>query len=412
MVQGPPEFVTQVSGGKLCEECQEMDIKSFFEGRSRPIRSQEETDFDSGSGSGSVSDSTEGGSYPRLLAGMIRKKECPLCRFVVEAIRFDYESENLPDSIWDDGKYKGKSVICNFESEELVQNYRYSKEIALDFWQMDKPVHPYQINVATVPDLRKADVPNENYTSIQILNYNSASHDAPSIGGQGCLVPAVLDSSRVRRWLETCERRHSYAAAGTRLYPELRVIDLERGCVVQAPQPCRYVTLSYLWGTTQFLTLRTDTFDFLYKDDSLSPSSEGLARAIQDTIILTKAIDERFLWVDALYIVQDNKADKDIQINVMDRMYEQSILTIVACHSIDANAGLPGVREGTRFPKQLTCILEGLNLNNCMLPIEMVSVRTRWITRGWTYQEGVIANRLLYVTTNQAYFECRKMCKS
>ncbi|MCJ1248404.1 hypothetical protein MMC30_005621 [Trapelia coarctata] len=401
MDQEVPEFVTQVSGGKLCENCQEMEIESFFKGRSKTATSQE----------GSSADSDEEENFLRTLPDMLQEKECPFCRFLVEVLRLEYQAENLPDPVWEDGLYEGKPILCDFDNEELVQNYCFTKEVALDFWELNKPAYPYQMDLSTIPDLRNTDNPVENFTRIQILSHRPVSLDVSPRDGQGCLVPVVLDVSRARRWLDTCERRHPYTAAGTHLYPEFRVIDLDRGCIIHATRPCRYVTLSYLWGTKQTLTLRRDTFDILHKEGNLTPYTEGLAKTIQDTMLLTKAIGERFLWVDALCIVQDDNSDKGIQINAMDRVYERSVLTIVACHGTDANAGLPGMRKGSRSPEQLTCMLEGLTLKSCMPPLEILNARTKWNTRGWTYQEAVIANRLLYVTTNQIYYECKKGCK-
>ena len=56
-------------------------------------------------------------------------------------------------------------------------------------------------------------------------------------------------------------------------------------------------------------------------------------------------------------------------------------------------------------------MLEGLTLTSCMPPLEILRARTKWNTRGWTYQKAVIANRLLCITTNRIYYECKKGCK-
>jgi hypothetical protein len=77
-----------------------------------------------------------------------------------------------------------------------------------------------------------------------------------------------------------------------------------------------------------------------------------LPRTIQDAIDLVKALDERYLWIDALCLVQNDGADLQKGVDVMDMIYERAIMTIVAAAGDNANASLPGVREGSRFTTQ------------------------------------------------------------
>lgn len=172
------------------------------------------------------------------------------------------------------------------------------------------------------------------------------------------------------------------------------------------------MTLSYLWGDRQLLTLTTDNCEFLYKKGNLSPDTEGLAQTIRDAMILTKSINERYLWVDSLCIIQDDDAEKSSQIKAMDQVYECSVLTIVACHGKDANAGLPGVSNRARNPKRLTCTVEGLTLKLCMPSLTASVSGTKWMTRGWTYQEEFLSNRLLYLTKDQVQFKCKAGCQA
>jgi len=59
-------------------------------------------------------------------------------------------------------------------------------------------------------------------------------------------------------------------------------------------------------------------------------------------------LEGRYLWVDALCLIQDDTEDLDRGVNAMDLIYERAWLTVVAACGHDANARLPGVQNGTR----------------------------------------------------------------
>ena len=47
--------------------------------------------------------------------------------------------------------------------------------------------------------------------------------------------------------------------------------------------------------------------------------------------------------------MQNDRADLQKGVDVMDMIYERAIMTIIAAAGDNANASLPGVREGSRF---------------------------------------------------------------
>jgi hypothetical protein len=74
-----------------------------------------------------------------------------------------------------------------------------------------------------------------------------------------------------------------------------------------------------------------------------------LPRTIQDAVDFVKALQERYLWIDALCLVQNDGADLQKGVDVMDLIYERAIMNIVATAGDNADASLPGVREDSRF---------------------------------------------------------------
>jgi hypothetical protein len=77
----------------------------------------------------------------------------------------------------------------------------------------------------------------------------------------------------------------------------------------------------------------------------------NLPKTIRDAIDLVRALKERYLWVDALCLVQNDQADMQKGIDIMDIIYERAVMTIVAASGDSANSGLPGVHRGSRFAK-------------------------------------------------------------
>ena len=76
---------------------------------------------------------------------------------------------------------------------------------------------------------------------------------------------------------------------------------------------------------------------------SLRP--EHLTTTINDAIILTRQLKERYLWVDTLCLIQDSSAIRQQTLQDMDRIYSQSVLTIVAGNCSSANDSVLGVSK-------------------------------------------------------------------
>lgn len=63
----------------------------------------------------------------------------------------------------------------------------------------------------------------------------------------------IIDVGIIQTWIDRCEKLHGIRCHGSRTsqmhspFPSY-LIDVERGCLVAAPErPC-YVALSYVWG--------------------------------------------------------------------------------------------------------------------------------------------------------------------
>lgn len=121
------------------------------------------------------------------------------------------------------------------------------------------------------------------------------------------------------------------------------VIDVLQGCIVSMTHECRYVALSYFWGATRQIQLTEATFKALNKEGTMHRRDLDIPGTIRDALWLCKQIDENYLWVDSLCIIQDRADHRDAQIKQMGIVYSQATFTIVAAAGSDADHGLPGV---------------------------------------------------------------------
>ncbi|RGP59560.1 het-domain-containing protein [Fusarium sporotrichioides] len=159
------------------------------------------------------------------------------------------------------------------------------------------------------------------------------------IGGR--LIPDKVDFRLLRRWFQLCKSSHDdkcahsakHRGSAPRVMPAF-VIDVQKACIVKAPPRCSYVALSYVWGASKvFMHLSSNTH-LLMTAGSLE--SEDIPNTVRDAISATAGLHERFLWVDALCIVQDDPSMKRSQIEKVDQIY--------AGYGDSAAAGLPGVK--------------------------------------------------------------------
>lgn len=68
-----------------------------------------------------------------------------------------------------------------------------------------------------------------------------------------------------------------------------------------------------------------------------------IPKTIRHTIGLVKALGEKYLWVDAFCIVQDDDMDLPAELRNMGAIYDNAYLTVVAATAWDANEGFRGL---------------------------------------------------------------------
>ncbi|KAL9616854.1 MAG: hypothetical protein Q9160_008310 [Pyrenula sp. 1 TL-2023] len=187
-------------------------------------------------------------------------------------------------------------------------------------------------------------------------------------------------------------------------------IDVRRECLVDAITKCEYATLSHVWGECQLSLTTRSQLSQLKETEALSVRS--LPPTIRDAMTLTKAIGIRYLWIDALCILQDDKDYKAKQIAQMHLIYAAATVTIVAVAAIDANSGLPGVGSNARDLDQSITTIAGLHLAARQSFLDVSLNRSAYNKRAWTYQESSISRRLLYIASKGIFMQCCQSIRS
>jgi len=164
-----------------------------------------------------------------------------------------------------------------------------------------------------------------------------------------------------------------------------------------------FLALSYVWGNVQ-----PPTFPGSF-------TIGDLPATLEDAIELVTLLGQRYLWADFICIDQSSHEDKEEQIALMDYIYAGSWLTIVALSGTSVESGLPRVRKDIDIrSSQICCTFSDVSLFTTGPTLSQQIARSRWGTRAWTFQEAILSPRCLYLTEEQAYFECnyQSSCES
>jgi len=275
--------------------------------------------------------------------------------------------------------------------------------------------------------------------------------------------PDRVDTELIKDWLQFCKRNHGGScdllnSCRDCLHNKndlpvleripLYFIDVESSCLVnlagQALGNIGYLALSYVWEKEPSpLTASTTNITKLMQRMALDPGNPSIhiPNTIRDAMRLTAALGYKYLWVDRLCIVQDDLSTAKCIIKAMDSIYANATLTVVAAGGEDAKYGLRGLggnskprnarigHYGSRGPVIGPFRRDGETIYKMHVSEDIIQFgeatlvristddqdvpglehESAWATRGWTYQEHLLSNRLLIFGEN-GRFEWRCKC--
>ncbi|KAI3317126.1 HET-domain-containing protein [Xylariaceae sp. AK1471] len=227
-------------------------------------------------------------------------------------------------------------------------------------------------------------------------------------------VSPTLNIEFIKTSISRCHTQHGISCVATSLSvtehpfsaPGFRVIDTTRKCLETLPQAHDYVALSYVWGKTNIPSLSKANLRIFHEDGVFDRIK--LARTIRDAVDLTAKLGFRFLWVDAICIVQDDHDVKEELIANMAVIYGNAALTIVAASGTHADAGLLVGSQQNRAARAVVTEKFGKGLTLGVFPhLDYELMGSTYGQRGWTYQESCLSPRCLILWDGLAYFMYR-----
>ncbi|GJC81885.1 hypothetical protein ColLi_04723 [Colletotrichum liriopes] len=395
---------------KLCPTCKELNLSTekFLPGQ-----------FSDSTLPGLLANPIDSiGLQPRDLGYLdeiyLRRDKCSLCWLLFNATHDDEgpSSSPIPKNRLNTARFIGYIALTN-EGKRV----RCSIEWLLDGRLLGAPEpgkrHP--------PPTRRLKVfsPEEIFTEsyIMLLLPESSPHAGSSFLARQ--IPySHADVGLLQRWLGICKTHHGGSCQPLQspyetfeLLENLKFIDLESESIVvssrSGAQVTEYATLSYVWGGAQSLTLTQSTLPKFCSRGSLRVDRPNLPKTIRDAMILVKSLGIRYLWVDALCIVQDDEDDKMYIIPRMNIVYGNSVLNICAAAGDNSRYGIPGSPGNRRAAWQPRVECAGLELV-ATKTVEGLIEHTAWNSRAWTFQERMLSRRSIIFVENRVFFQCRQ----
>ncbi|RDW71840.1 hypothetical protein BP5796_07874 [Coleophoma crateriformis] len=253
--------------------------------------------------------------------------------------------------------------------------------------------------------------------------------------------------SRIQEWLSICEQTHTQCSSPfikveAQIHTEIadnsttsnvatfpsRLIDVESDADPKSLRlwettkvnaagdiqrtKGRYSALSYSWGPedSKRFTTKKDTREARLKGFSL----EELPTTIRDAVVLTRKLGLRYLWVDALCIVQDDVDDWAEESARINEVYGNAVITIAAAACEDKWDGI--FRKWDLPPSQSVSIHSKcsnddrtgtMTISDTVGSLYEILDRSPLSNRAWVLQERVLSRRTIHFAKDQMYWECQ-----
>ncbi|KAK8015683.1 HET-domain-containing protein [Apiospora marii] len=228
-------------------------------------------------------------------------------------------------------------------------------------------------------------------------------------------VGAQYDPGMVRGWLEACD----IDLDDTFSIPGMRVIDCRFNTIVNCTAEMQYLALSYVWSLAGRDMVAVENRQ--PGEGSALVLPPMVPRVVSNAMQVVTDLGYRYLWVDQ-FCIDQSAGQEHIgdHISKMDLVYSNALATIIAASSKGA---LPGVGDTPRAGQMMLNIKgrvdekmgiteDDITVFSTPPAFKYALPATVWHSRGWCFQESVLAPRRLYFMDYELVFQSEEIHSS
>ena len=232
----------------------------------------------------------------------------------------------------------------------------------------------------------------------------------------------------INYWISECLWDHEKCSKPSKKPLPHRIFDISAPGAITlkcTSDEDQYVVFSGFWGQTSFTRLNVPTLEKFCNGISTSE----LPQTIRDAVELSRLLGYRYLWVDALCILQDSSGDWSEELRRIPQYILNSALVIVSAAE-DYLGGLrharvPSVLDSPSVPYKWLSSSHRHSDNFSgqgyqgeiafRAPLADVTAnlsRSTWASRGWTMTDRHLAPRMLIFDKDRLFWNCNTHLRS
>jgi hypothetical protein len=207
------------------------------------------------------------------------------------------------------------------------------------------------------------------------------------------------------QWLKECSVYHKRCNLLERSVLPDRILDIYSSSdtlFLREPNNIRdrYTCLSYCWGSAEFISTTKGNIS----SHKIGIPLQSLPQTFRDAIWVSRSLNVRYIWIDALCIIQDDIEDWNTQSQKMAAIFSNSYLTISAIASKDPHSGCfaeaSSISLGVVSGRCYTHLPPGSDFAPPDMPL---------LRRGWVLQEALLSPRILHFGPAELIWECAEV---
>ncbi|KAK3899435.1 heterokaryon incompatibility protein-domain-containing protein, partial [Staphylotrichum tortipilum] len=183
-------------------------------------------------------------------------------------------------------------------------------------------------------------------------------------------------------------------------------------------EPIQYAALSYCWGNPTDASAQTKTEPSNLHERRRAIPTDSMSTVIQDSVTVCRAFSVRYLWIDALCIIQNgtDQSDWERESKRVGMVYQHAYFTICALSVANCHQSFLDRSQHTfafDFQSSLYPPARGkytlhyaAGSSEAHYPLDVDRINSSWSTRGWIFREDRLSTRKILFGQQMVHFEC------